>query len=139
MFVFVEQPAESVSTADRGADRGPAWTSGLAAGRKGLAFEIPRCGVVVLLVLAQGVYEMDLVPDQHPVEQLVAAALDPPSTVSAFCISHTFPVVLVSDHLCPFALWTALPSSLAGCDSGDYYGHCVAIGLAPRRRSHVRP
>jgi hypothetical protein len=33
----------------------------------------------------------------------------------------------------------AFPSSLAGRDSCDYYGHCVAIGLAPRRRSHVRP
>jgi len=46
--------------------------------------------------------------------------------------------LLVSDHLCPFALWTAFPSSLAGRDSCDYYGHCVAVGLAPRRRSHVR-
>jgi hypothetical protein len=35
-------------------------------------------------------------------------------------------------------MWTAFPSSLAGRDSGDYYGHCVAIGLAPVRRSHVR-
>ncbi len=47
-------------------------------------------------------------------------------------------VLLVSDHLCPFALWTAFPSPLAGRDSCDYYGHCVAIGLAPLRRSHVR-
>jgi hypothetical protein len=45
---------------------------------------------------------------------------------------------LVSDHLCPFALWTAFPSPLAGRDACDYYGHSVAIGLAPRRRSHVR-
>jgi hypothetical protein len=44
----------------------------------------------------------------------------------------------MSDHLCPLALWTAFPSSLAGRYSGDYYGHSVAIGLAPRRRSHVR-
>jgi hypothetical protein len=28
--------------------------------------------------------------------------------------------VVASDHLCPFALWTAFPSSLAGRDSGDY-------------------
>ena len=46
--------------------------------------------------------------------------------------------VLPSDHLCPFALWTALPSSPAGRGSCDYYGHCVAVELAPRRRSHVR-
>jgi len=44
-----------------------------------------------------------------------------------------------SSHLCPFALWTALPSPLVGRDSHDYYGHSVAIGLAPRRRSRVRP
>jgi hypothetical protein len=48
------------------------------------------------------------------------------------------PVSLVSDHLCPLALRTAFPSSLAGRDSCDYYGHCVAIGLASLRRSHVR-
>ena len=48
------------------------------------------------------------------------------------------PVLLVSDHLFPFALWTAFPSSLAGRDACDYYGNCVAIGFAPRRRSHVR-
>jgi len=45
----------------------------------------------------------------------------------------------VSHHLAPFDLWTAFPSSLAGRDSGDYYEASVAIGLAPRRRSHVRP
>jgi hypothetical protein len=43
------------------------------------------------------------------------------------------------DHLAPFALRTAFPSPLAGRDSGDYYGACVALGLAPLRRSHVRP
>ena len=47
-------------------------------------------------------------------------------------------VLLVPDHLFPFALWTAFPSSLAGRDACDYYGNCVAIGFAPRRRSHVR-
>src|SRR5664279_5438173 len=35
------------------------------------------------------------------------------------------------------ALWTAFPSPLAGRDSCGYYGHSVAIGLAPLRRSHV--
>jgi len=34
---------------------------------------------------------------------------------------------------------TAFPSSLAGRDSGDYYGASVAIGFSSRRRSHVRP
>ena len=42
------------------------------------------------------------------------------------------------DHLAPFALQTAFPSSLAGRDSGDYYEASVALGLAPGRRSHVR-
>jgi hypothetical protein len=34
--------------------------------------------VVVPFVLAQGVQQMPLVPDQRPVEQFVAAGLDPP-------------------------------------------------------------
>jgi hypothetical protein len=38
----------------------------------------------------------------------------------------------ISSHLCPFALWTALPSSLVGRDSHDYYEHSVTLGLAPR-------
>jgi Glycosyl hydrolase family 63 C-terminal domain len=42
-----------------------------------------------------------------------------PSTTSALCISHTSWCLLVSDHLCPFALWTAFPSSLVGRYSDD--------------------
>ena len=38
----------------------------------------------------------------------------------------------MSSHLCPFALWTALPSPSVGRDSHDYYGHSVTLGLAPR-------
>ena len=45
----------------------------------------------------------------------------------------------MSGHLAPFALQAAFPPSLAGRDSGDYYGASVALGLAPGRRSHVRP
>ena len=45
----------------------------------------------------------------------------------------------MSDHLVPFALWTAFPPALAGRDSGDYYETSVAVGLASRRRSRVRP
>ena len=37
------------------------------------------------------------------------------------------PVLPVSNHLAPFALWTAFPSALAGRNSGDYYGASVAI------------
>jgi len=33
----------------------------------------------------------------------------------------------MSDHLAPFALWTAFPSSLVGRDSYDYYGASVTI------------
>jgi len=45
----------------------------------------------------------------------------------------------VSGHLAPFALQAAFPPSLAGRNSGDYYEASVALGLASRRRSHVRP
>jgi hypothetical protein len=45
----------------------------------------------------------------------------------------------MSDHLVSFALWTAFPPFPAGRDSGDYYETSVAIGLASRRRSRVRP
>jgi hypothetical protein len=45
----------------------------------------------------------------------------------------------MSDHLVSLALRTAFPSSLAGRHSGDYYETSVAIGLASRRRSRVRP
>ena len=37
----------------------------------------------------------------------------------------------MSGHLAPFALRAAFPPSLAGRDSGDYYGASVALGLAP--------
>jgi hypothetical protein len=46
--------------------------------------------------------------------------------------------LVMSDHLAPFALLPAFPDSLVGRDSHDYYEACVAIGLAPLRRSHVR-
>jgi len=52
-----------------------------------------------------------------------------PKTVSAFRISRTW-TSWSSDHLSPFAMWTALPSA-------DYYGDSVALGLASRRRSRV--
>ena len=52
-----------------------------------------------------------------------------PKIVSAFRISRTW-TSWSSDHLSPFAMWTALPSS-------DYYGDSVAVGLASRRRSRV--
>jgi len=52
-----------------------------------------------------------------------------PKSVSAFRISRTSTFWL-PDHLSPFAMWTALPSS-------DYYGDSVAVGLASRRRSRI--
>jgi hypothetical protein len=33
----------------------------------------------------------------------------------------------MSSHLCPFALWTAFPSSLVGRCSHDYYEHSVIL------------
>jgi len=44
-----------------------------------------------------------------------------------------------SGRLGSFALWTGLPSSLVGRCSHDYCGPSVAMGLAPGRRSRVRP
>jgi hypothetical protein len=52
-----------------------------------------------------------------------------PKTVSAFRISRTLTSRL-SDHLSPFAMWRAFPTS-------DYYGDSVTLGLAPFRPSHV--
>jgi hypothetical protein len=59
---------------------------------------------------------------------------------SAFVTHHYayLPAPFLLSHLCPFALRPALPASLAGRYPRDYYGHSVAIGLAPGRRSHVR-
>ena len=37
------------------------------------------------------------------------------------------PIILMPDHVAPFALWTAFPSSLGGRDSSDYYEASVAI------------
>jgi hypothetical protein len=59
-------------------------------------------------------------------------------SVSALGISPTSRLAMPG-HLAPFALLPAFPDSLAGRDSCDYYGASVAIGLASRRRSHVRP
>ena len=42
-----------------------------------------------------------------------------------------------SDHLCHFPLYTALPCPVVGRCSHEYYWHSVALGLAPRRPSHV--
>jgi len=38
----------------------------------------------------------------------------------------------MSDHLAPFALWTAFPSPLVRRYSHDYYEAPVAIGLSAR-------
>jgi hypothetical protein len=39
----------------------------------------------------------------------------------------------MSNHLAPFALFPALPDSLVGRYSHDYYEASVTIGLAPLR------
>ena len=58
------------------------------------------------------------------------------STVSALRISRTSQFC-VSGYLCSFALYAALPRAVVGRYAHDYYEHSVAIGLSPRRRSHV--
>jgi hypothetical protein len=52
-----------------------------------------------------------------------------PKTVSALRISR-ISTSGSSDHLSPFAMWRAFPTS-------DYYGDSVALGLAPRGRSRA--
>ena len=47
--------------------------------------------------------------------------------------------IRISGHLVPFALRTAFPSPLVRRYSHDYYDTCVAIGLAPLRRSTFVP
>jgi hypothetical protein len=59
------------------------------------------------------------------------------SMVSAFRISRTSPFPLIVDTWGPSPCGTALPSSMTGRDSGDYYDPSVALGLAPRRRSRI--
>ena len=45
--------------------------------------------------------------------------------------------LLNADHLCPFALGMALPSTLVGRYFHDYYGHSVSVEVALFRKSHV--
>jgi hypothetical protein len=52
--------------------------------------------------------------------------------------SAYLPVLSVSESPAPLRPVSGVTVSLAGRDSRDYYGRCVAIGLAPHRRSHVR-
>src|SRR6266568_1337918 len=68
---------------------------------------------------------------QHFLQQLVRPSRQPQRTL----LGRSF--LVDREHLCPFALWTAFPSALAGRDPGDYYGHSVTIGLAPRRPSRI--
>lgn len=42
-------------------------------------------------------------------------------------------VLIVSNHLFPFALLPAFPDSLVGRYSHDYYGNSVTLELAPLR------
>ncbi len=58
------------------------------------------------------------------------------SAILALRISRTA-WLLNASHLCPFALWMVLPSSLVRRTSHDSYGHSVPVGLAPGRESRV--
>src|SRR6266511_218329 len=59
-----------------------------------------------------------------------------PSTASALRITRTSQPCS-SSHLFHFALRTALPFSLVGRHSHDYYWNSVTLGLASLRQSHV--
>jgi len=74
--------------------------------------------------------------------RLVAASSSPlalrPDARSDAAMNHSSDMTLFAaspwwrpEHLRPFAMWTAFPSS-------DYYGRSVAMGLAAYRRSRVR-
>lgn len=58
------------------------------------------------------------------------------SPATAFRISRTSQLCS-SENLVPFALYTALPCSLDGRNSVDYYETSVTIGLSARRPSRV--
>jgi hypothetical protein len=81
MFVLVEDAAEAITPADvEACDR--VW---IGDGVRQWTYwpgvrdpSVGSVGVVVVLVLVQGVQQMPRVPDQGPVQQFVAAALDPP-------------------------------------------------------------
>jgi hypothetical protein len=85
---------------------------------------------------AIAVYLLRLIVEDSLLSLLLPRSWMTPKTVSAVRISRTSPR-WSSDHLSPFALCPALPGSLGGRDSADYYGDSVALGLAPRRRSRV--
>ena len=81
MFVLMEDAAEAVTSTDvKVRDR--VWISARLRQRvrRSGVRDPPMgpMGVVKPLVLAQSMQQMRLVPDQGPVQQFVAAALDPP-------------------------------------------------------------
>ncbi len=81
MFVFVEESAETIASADmQPCDRGGVGHR-LGQRTQGPGVRDAPMGtvtVMVPLVLPYGVQKMHPIPEQHPVEQFVAAGLDPP-------------------------------------------------------------
>ena len=74
---------------------------------------------------------------RSPVVNLVASRRQVTlSATLALRISRTA-WLLNADHLCPFALWMALPSTLVDRYFHDYYGHSVSLEVALRRKSRV--
>ena len=100
----------------------------------GLRGEVPLPGDRAWAFSAQPSSE----PSGHPFDALgspVTGGRQVPFRRSAFRIPRGS---LTSVTCAPSPCGPALPvSRLAGRYSCDYYGHSVAIGLAPRRRSHV--
>ncbi len=73
---------------------------------------------------------------QYALQYLTTAEAVDVETDMAVGITPTSPP-LRRRHLCPFALHWALPSSLVGRHSHDYYEPSVAMALASGRRSHI--
>jgi hypothetical protein len=74
-------------------------------------------------------------PARHPIRLGMAAGF-------LACCCPRLPFQGRVSHRIQRHLLSSLPAARAihQCTSWrtDYYGHCVAVGLAPRRRSHVR-
>ena len=73
----------------------------------------------------------------HPaLQSLSTAEAAGVAQVVAFCSTQTSPSPCPRP-LVPFALWLALPTSLVGHHSHDYYETSVAVTLAGGRRSRI--
>jgi len=72
----------------------------------------------------------------YALQSLTLTAVRGIQKVVAFGITPTSPPVC-RRLLCPFALWSALPTALVGRYLHDYYEHSVTMALAGCRSSRI--